>query len=70
MRYRRWTDEEIERLKAMIAARASANRIAVALRRPIASIYDGAERLGLHLPTRTDERRRARNLLNSSTSSE
>ncbi|GIQ75359.1 hypothetical protein BraRD5C2_38000 [Bradyrhizobium sp. RD5-C2] len=63
MRYRKWTDEEIERLKAMIAAGASATRIAVALRRPIESVYDRARRLGLRLPTRTEERRRARNLL-------
>jgi hypothetical protein len=63
MHYRRWTPEEIERLKAMIAARASANRIAVALRRPVNSVLERARILGMSLPTITEERRRVRNLL-------
>ena len=64
MRHRRWTPEEIEKLKAMIAARASANRIAVALKRPLNVIRDRARDLGVRLPTMTEERKRVRMLLN------
>ncbi|GIQ75398.1 hypothetical protein BraRD5C2_38390 [Bradyrhizobium sp. RD5-C2] len=39
MGYQRWTAEETEQLKAMVGARASANRIVVALRRSIHSVY-------------------------------
>jgi hypothetical protein len=63
MRYRRWAPEEIEQLKTMIAAQASANRIAVALKRPVKSVFQRARSLGMSLPTITEERRRVRNML-------
>lgn len=63
MRYRRWTPDEIERLKTMVAAGTSANRVAVALKRPLQSVVQRARSLGVSLPTIPEERRRVKNLL-------
>ncbi len=50
----------------MIVSRASANRIAVALKRPINSVFERARAVGMPLPTKTEERRRVRISLNQS----
>jgi hypothetical protein len=62
-RYHQWTDEEIERLQTLLAARASANRAAAALGRPIQSVRIKARQLGKHFPSSFAERRRLKELL-------
>jgi GcrA cell cycle regulator len=47
----RWTDEEDERLRALVAQGASVIRAAAALKRTILSVRDHARKIGCPFPT-------------------
>lgn len=47
---RRWTDDDIAKLKVMAAAGSSAMKIAAALRRKVTSVKKHARDLGIELP--------------------
>jgi hypothetical protein len=53
-----WTDAEVERLKTLIASRASANRAAVALKRSKISVQNKARLIGTSFPSMRDEKRK------------
>jgi hypothetical protein len=47
---RRWTDDDISKLKSLAAAGSSAMKIAAALRRRVGSVKKHARELGIELP--------------------
>ena len=55
---RNWDDEQISRLKALIASGASVLRTAAALRRSQTSVQIQARKLGTPFPTMLESRRR------------
>ncbi|WP_398477713.1 hypothetical protein [Tardiphaga sp.] len=55
-----WSEADIERLRVMAAAGASPIKCAAALRRNVQAIRRQASRLGIHLPTLREQRKRLR----------
>jgi hypothetical protein len=53
-----WTEEENDRLKAMVAKGVSIARAAVALHRPISSVRNHARALGIPFPKTCDVRKK------------
>jgi GcrA cell cycle regulator len=62
---RRWTNEDLLKLKAMAAAGASAMKIAAALRRKVSSVKKYARDLGIELPGMRDVRNNQRSKISA-----
>ena len=58
-----WTDKEVARLKEMIEKGLSAQRIALALRRPTDSIKQRARQIGMPFPHDVDLKRERKRIL-------
>jgi hypothetical protein len=56
MKQKRWTEQDISRLQALIGQGASATRCAAALDRPLVSVRKLARRLGCELPSISEVR--------------
>jgi hypothetical protein len=65
-KYRLWSDEEIGRLKMLVASGASAFRASVALNRSVVQIKKKARELGVPFPTNADLRTKRRKILQNS----
>jgi hypothetical protein len=61
-----WTDEDSERLKALVASGASVVRAAAVFNRTIASIRDQARKLGAPFPSLNESRKKFANSPSSS----
>jgi hypothetical protein len=57
-----WTDTDVERLKALVAAGVSANRAAVILKRRTLAVQNKARSLGTPFPSVLAARKRLREL--------
>jgi hypothetical protein len=62
---RAWTEEEIAKLKMMIERGYSAIRVALALKRPTASVKDRARQIGVPFPHAVDLKRKRKKIMGS-----
>jgi hypothetical protein len=65
-KYTPWSEEEVDRLKAMIESGASAQRASVALRRSLSAIKLKARDIGLPFPSERELRAKRRSILQNS----
>lgn len=63
IRYRVWSEADQEKLKTMAQAGASAQRISVALKRPLSSVKHRARDMGIPFPHDIDLAKQRRRIL-------
>jgi GcrA cell cycle regulator len=65
-KYRVWSEEELDRLKAVVASGASALRASVILKRSLKQIKKKARELGVPFPSEADLRTMRRQIFHNS----
>jgi hypothetical protein len=65
-KYKPWHDQEIDRLKALVASGVSALRASVALKRSVVQVKKKARELGFPFPLEADLRNKRRQIFQNS----